>query len=67
MTLFALNAMIIAVPNRDQGAVTEKAVSHSLRKGVMRMGPGRGMRILRFLVCLFVILWIMVYISPKAC
>ena len=31
------------------------------------MGMRRGMRILRFVICVILILRIMIYIAPKAC
>ena len=33
----------------------------------MRMGTGRGMRVLRILVCIIVVLVIAAYFAPKAC
>lgn len=43
------------------------AVSHSLVKGVMRMGNGRGARALRFVVMFLAVFALLVYIAPKAC
>lgn len=31
------------------------------------MGKGRWAKALRFVVCFIIILWLMIYISPKAC
>ena len=62
-------------PRGALGAVTYGGWPHSLdergwfislrlnRRGVRLMG----WKLLRFLLCLIMVLWIMVYIAPKAC
>lgn len=48
------------------GAAVSRRSATSLRKGVVRMGDGRGTQVLRYLVCFIIALLLMIYISPKA-
>ena len=49
------------------GAVAKTAVGHSLEKGGDAVGHERWTKVLRFLICFLMVLWIMAYIAPKAC
>lgn len=41
--------------------------ANPIRREVVPMGNGRWAKALRFVVCFIIILWLMIYISPKAC
>ena len=51
---------------------TERALLHkrrlatSLRRGVRLMGNGRGTKVLRFLVCFIIVLFLMIATAQKA-
>ena len=52
---------------RQRGRRREKVVSHSLMKGVMRMGKKFWRQVLRTLICLLAALVLLVYLAPTAC
>lgn len=39
----------------------------SLRREVRLMGNGRGAKVLRFLLCFFIVFAVLMYIAPKVC
>lgn len=43
-----------------------KRLATSLRREVMLMGNGRGVKALRFLVCFIIVLFLMIATAPKA-
>lgn len=43
------------------------AVSHSLRKGVMRLDDGRWTKVLRFVMCVIITALLLILTSPNVC
>ena len=52
---------------RGQALLQKRRLPTPLRKGVMQLGHERWTKVLRFLICFLMVLWIMAYIAPKAC
>ena len=50
-----------------QALLQKRRLATPLRKGVMQLGHERWTKVLRFLICFLMVLWIMAYIAPKAC
>ena len=51
----------------NQALLQKRRLATPLRKGVMQLGHERWTKVLRFLICFLMVLWIMAYIAPKAC
>ena len=45
----------------------KRRLATPLRKGVMRMGNGRGAKVLRYIVCFIIALALMLLTAQKAC